>query len=218
MNKRKIIISLLVLAITVSCVSCGEKDEQIEVIKPKVSQMKSICELATMECYYHNVAKYYEEDASGFLFWKKDKNFWIEYSGVVKIGIDVSLVTIEVNEDSVIISIPNAKVLGEKVDETSLTEDSYIVDDKSADIEAEDQTQAFTYAQENMVQVASEDTALLASAQQRAQTLIEEYITNIGEVVGKEYTIEWKYISDEDQGVVSTPEVTPDNENTDSGE
>ena len=43
-----------------------------------------------------------------------------------------------------------------------------------------------------------------------------EYITNIGEVVGKEYTIEWKYISDEDQGVVSTPEVTPDNENTDS--
>ncbi len=45
-----------------------------------------------------------------------------------------------------------------------------------------------------MVLVASEDTALLASAQQRAQILIEEYIKNIGKALGKEYTIKWIYI------------------------
>jgi len=168
--------------------------------------------LATMECYYHNVAKYSEEDAAGILFWKKDKHFWIEYSGVVKIGIDVSLVTVEVDEDSVTISIPDAKVLGEKVDEASLTKDSYIVDGKSADIDAEDQTKAFGFAQENMVKAASGDRALLASAQQRAQILLEEYVTNIGNAAGKEYSIEWKYISADEQDLVITPEASSDSE------
>ena len=57
-----------------------------------------------------------------------------------------------------------------------------------------DQTKAFAVAQENMVKAASEDSALLASAQQRAQKLLEGYVTNIGNVVGKEYSIKWKYI------------------------
>lgn len=50
----------------------------------------AICELSTMDCYYHNVAKYFEKDAQkGFLgIGKKDKRFWIEYSGVVQMGID----------------------------------------------------------------------------------------------------------------------------------
>ena len=43
------------------------------------------------------------------------------------------------------------------------------------------------------------DTALLASAEQRAQSLLEDYITNIGNAVGKEYTIQWNYLKDEDE-------------------
>lgn len=45
-----------------------------------------------------------------------------------------------------------------------------------------------------MVLAASQDTSLLASSQQRAQTLLEEYIANIGKAVGKEYSIEWIYL------------------------
>lgn len=199
MRTRKVIIIFLTLALSLSCISCAKADKQKITIEPQVSQIKYICELATMECYYHNVAKFREEDAQGIWFWKKDKHFWIEYSGVVKIGIDVSLVSVEVDEDSVTITIPNAKVLGEKVDEASLTKDSYIVDGKSAKIKAEDETKALGLAQENMVKTASEDKALLASAQQRAQILLEEYIKNIGNAVGKEYSIRWKYISDDGQ-------------------
>lgn len=194
MKIRKVILLFLVLTLSFACISCAKTDEQKRTIEPQVSQMKSICELATMECYYHNVAKYSEKDAEGILFWKKDKRFWVEYSGVVKLGIDVSLVTVEVEEDIVTITIPDATVLGEKVDEASLTKDSYIVDVKSADIDAEDQTKAFRFAQDNMVKAAAEDKALLASAQQRAQTLLEEYVKNIGNAVGKEYSIKWKYI------------------------
>lgn len=65
-----------------------------------MTEMRAICELSTMDCYYHNVAKYFEKDAQRG-FWgigKKDKHFWVEYSGVVRMGIDASLVNIEVED------------------------------------------------------------------------------------------------------------------------
>ncbi len=212
MTLRKLTLFFLVLTLSFTCISCAKTKEQINAIKPQSSQIKYICELATMECYYHNVAKYTEKDAQGILFWKKYKHFWIEYSGVVKIGIDVSLVTVEVEEDSVTISMPDAKVLDTKVDKNSLTKASYIVDGKSAKISAEDEIKAFEYAQEKMMKAASEDKALLASAQQRAQILLEEYVANIGNIVGKEYTIKWNYIKAEEQVSANISEEASDSE------
>ena len=83
----------LIVMMCFSCIACAKQSSDIE---PEASQMKSICELATMECYYHNVAKYNEKDASGMWWWQKDRNFWMEYAGVVTIGIDASLLNIEV--------------------------------------------------------------------------------------------------------------------------
>ncbi len=206
MRIRRIVLVVITFALSFTCISCNKTEEQLKVIKPQISQMRSICELATMECYYHNVAKFTEKDAEGFWLWKKDKHFWIEYSGVVKIGLDATLVTLEVKEDSVTITIPNAKVLGKEVDSTSLTEDAYFVDGDSAKIGVEDETKALGLAQDNMVKTASEDSTLLASAQQRAQTLLEEYVTNIGDAIGKEYSIEWKYINADEQDSEKTPE------------
>lgn len=199
MRLKKFIALFLTLGLLFICISCAKTEEQQKTIEPQASQMKSICELATMECYYHNVAKYTKKDAEGILLWKKDKRFWIEYSGIVKIGIDASLVTIEVKKDSVIITIPNAKVLDKKVDAASLTKEAFIVDKNSARLSGEDQTKAFKEAQENMVKAAAKDSGLLASAQQRAQTLLGEYVTNIGNAVGKKYSIEWKYIGADGQ-------------------
>lgn len=159
--------------------------------EPDISQMRSICELAVMECYYHNVAMLKEEDATGFWFWKKDKHFWVEYSGTVKMGIDASQVQMEVSGNQVTITIPEAKVLGCKVDSASLQEDSYIVDPKSADITAEDEVKAFEEAQRQLEENAGADRALLTSAQQRAQKLLEDYVVNVGKIVGKQYTIRW---------------------------
>ena len=177
-------------------------------MEPKTSQMKAICELAVMDCYYHNVAKYEMKDAEGFLWWTKDKNFWIEYSGVVTIGIDVSRVTVEVDGTKVTISIPAAEVLRYTVDSSSLTEDSYIVAKDSAAIEAEDEIAAFSVAQADLEATASQDTALLVSAQQQAQQLLEDYITNIGKATGKSYSIEWIYL-DENNVPVGSEQTAP---------
>lgn len=115
-------------------------------MEPKISQMKAICELAVMECYYHNVSKFKEEDAEGILWWKKDKHFWIEYSGIIKLGIDISMVNIEITDTQITIIFPEAKVLECKVDSASLTKESFIVDKNLAKIDAADKVKSFTEA------------------------------------------------------------------------
>lgn len=195
--RKKIISIVLAAVMCMTCISCGQKEQKM-VEEPKVSQVKAICELAVMDCYYHNVAKYFEEDASGIWLWKKDKKFWIEYSGVVRIGIDASQVQMEVKDKQVEITMPKARVMNCTVDAATLNIDSFIVASDSAKVEAEDQTKAFEEAQKNMEMEAAGDAALLANAQQRAQNLLEEYVKNVGGVTGKEYAINWKFINDDE--------------------
>lgn len=210
---RGYIILFLVLVV-VSCSSCSNEQQRTIAMEPQVSEMKSICELATMDCYYHNVARYKEEDAAGFLFWKKDKHFWIEYAGIVTIGIDASLVDIEVADEQVTITMPPAKVLGCKVDENTLSEDSFIIDKKSADIDARDQTEVFKAAQNNMEKSAAEDSTLLSNAQRRAQKLLEDYVNNIGELIGKQYKIKWIYLESDEIAKEKENERENEGENT----
>lgn len=205
---KKLMCILISAVLTLSLAACSDTEPAPVDMEPKTSQMKAICELAVMDCYYHNVAKYELKDAEGFLWWTKDKNFWIEYSGVVTLGVDVSRVTVEVDGTKVTISIPAAEVLSCTVDSSSLTEDSYIVAKDSAAIEAEDEIAAFSVAQADLEATASQDTALLASAQQQAQQLLEDYITNIGKVTGKSYSIEWIYL-DENNVPVGSEQTAP---------
>lgn len=189
---KKLVCLFIIFTMCITTASCS-KDNTLKEIEPQASQMKSICELATMKCYYHNVAKYTEENASGMLLWTKDRKFWVEYAGIVNIGIDTSKVKMEVKKDNVNITIPQAQVLDCKVDNATLTESSFIVAKNSAKVEAEHQTAAFKEAQAKMKEAASNDTALLSNAQQRAQKLLEDYVNNLGNCIGKKYKINWTF-------------------------
>ncbi len=208
---KKILVSIMLILMTLSLAACGDKKEEENTanMEPEVTQMQSICELSVMECYYHNVAKYFEEDATGKWFWAKDKKFWIEYSGIVTIGVDASLVSMEVDGTTVTITIPEAEVLQCEVDENSLSKDSFIVDSKSADITAEDQTYAFEQAQGDLWNTAANDTALLSQAQERTKQLLEDYVENIGNAFGINYKVKWVYV-DTDGKYISGDKPAPD--------
>lgn len=199
--KKRFITLLSVPVLLLS--ACGSSEEKAP-LTPDVSQMKTICELSVMDCYYHNVAKFYDKDAEKFLFWTKDKEFWIEYSGIVRLGVDVDQVAVAVNGNTVTVTLPEAKVLGCKVDPDSLSEDSYIVADGSASITADDQTAAFAAAQKDMENSAAEDTVLLSMARDRARQLLENYIQNLSDMTGQSYTIEWNDTAEEDSASAST--------------
>lgn len=199
--KKRFIALLSVPVLLLS--ACGSSEEKAP-LTPDVSQMKTICELSVMDCYYHNVAKFYDKDAEKFLFWTKDKEFWIEYSGIVRLGVDVDQVAVAVNGNTVTVTLPEAKVLGCKVDPDSLNEDSYIVADGSASITADDQTAAFAAAQKDMENSAAEDTVLLSMARDRARQLLENYIQNLSDMTGQSYTIEWNDAAEEESASAST--------------
>lgn len=73
-EKMKRIMAIL-MACLIMCVGTSCQKEKTIEQEPKTSQVKTICELAVMDCYYHNVAKSYEKDVAGVLFWKKDRHF-----------------------------------------------------------------------------------------------------------------------------------------------
>lgn len=175
----------------ISAVGCGKKEE-LPQEELKESQLQSVCELATLETYYHNTVRM--DDKKQVLWWDTKTQLWIEYSGIVKVGVDFSEVSMKVEGDVIQITIPEAKVLDYKVDEASLTEDSYLVGKSglfAPEISAEKQSDAFAAAEEKMKETAENDKSLLLQARQRAETLLEEYVRNIGELQGKEYQVEF---------------------------
>ena len=170
---------LLVGTVVLCLTGCGKETQTAD-----FSGVTSVCELATLKCYYHNVAKA-ETEASGiFAKWLKTgyKKIWTEYSGIIEYGIDISQVTVsEPDKNGVVtVTMPDAQVLNVDVDEdslgTPLTDTGFLTS-----VTTEEKTTTLAGAQEAMEQQAKENTEMLSQAKARAKTLIEE-----------EYTVEWK--------------------------
>jgi hypothetical protein len=194
--KRKKIVCLLVISML--CIGgCGDKNQKKEE-EADFSAISSVCELATLKCYYHNVAKS-ETEASGLFKWlgKGYKKIWTEYSGIVELGIDVSKVSVEKpTADGVVkVTIPDAEILSVDLDEDSmnepLTDTGFMTE-----ITKEEETEALAEAQNHMEETAKENGNLLNQAKERAKSLIEGYVKNVGEQIGKEYTVEWVEFSE----------------------
>ena len=188
--KRKKILCLLVISM-LCLTECADKKEEKK--EADFSAIQSVCELATLKCYYHNVAKS-ETEASGLFKWLGTgyKKIWTEYSGIVELGVDVSKVSVsKPSKDGVVkVTIPDAEILSVDLDEDSmgepLTDTGFMTK-----ITKEEETEALAEAQNHMEETANENGNLLNQAKERAKSLIEGYVKNVGEQIGKEYTVEW---------------------------
>ena len=185
----------------------GKKQETKTFELSEYSSVSDICELATLRSYYHNVAVYEEKPEGAakiitdILTWPFNellktgyKQFWLEYSGIVEIGIDLKADRILINNpdaDGVVdIYVPDAKVLNVDADESSFSKP---LDETGlfTVITAKERSDAYAAAQENMRQEAENDQALLRRAKNNAKILLERYIINLGKEMGVEYTVNW---------------------------
>lgn len=194
MRKSLYIIPILfVLCLT----GCGK--DNIEDLEKNLSKIELTGDLVTLETYYHNVAEVQKEAGSGITHWfEKDRKLWIEYTGIVKIGIDMSRVKIEAEGDQITVYIPKAEIIGKPdVLDEEFSKESFIDSEDGLinknKITVEDSTEAMKVAQDTMTENVKKDTQLLKTAQKRAKNLIEEYINQFSGISETMYTIKWEY-------------------------
>ena len=103
-----IIISILIVLCLIGF-GLGFGKQDVENLEKNISKIELSGDLVTLETYYHNVAEVKKEAGSGIAHWfEKDRKLWIEYTGIVKVGIDMSNVKIETNGNQITVFIPKA--------------------------------------------------------------------------------------------------------------
>lgn len=181
-----IAVAAMLLIVALGCSGCQQEEE----LPQEFSQISPICELATLKCYYHNVAD--KEVGADSLFRLGYHKVWIEYSGIVDVGIDAGKVKVtpsETDPNRLKVTIPKAQVLDIDFDTDSIK--TLVEKGTFSSQTTQDDMLVFNEAQENMKQTAAADENMLNQAQTRAKTLLENYLKKCGEAVGRTYTIEW---------------------------
>lgn len=196
-NKKIIYLSVAIMAVLLLVIILGvsAKQNQNTDEEADFSSVDKICELATLRCYYHDVAEYEKQPEPIFkhgLFKYGYKKMWIEYDGIVTVGIDFEKVQIEKPDmnSTVRIYVPDAQVFDVDADEDSMS-DPFTKTGKFTKITVEEKADAFSAAQATMRTNAESDNNILTQAKNNAKELIKQYVINVGKQIGKEYKVEW---------------------------
>ena len=197
-EKRKMIrnigIFVILILVAILIVIFPEfKKEDISTVE--FSAVDKICELSTLRCYYHDVAEYEKQPDGLFqygLFKYGYKKFWIEYDGIVELGIDVDKVQVNQPDENniVCVYVPDARIIDVNADKDTMS-DPIVETGKFTSITTEEKTKAFSDAQKTMRENAESNNALLKQAKVNAMKLLEQYIVNVGLQMDQIYTVKW---------------------------
>ena len=155
------------------------------------SEIKSISELATMEYLFTDAAEF--SDSRQIKTWNipfTEKSFILKWDGVIKAGVKLDLVTIEVNQDEkkITVSVPTAEILSYQID----TESVEILDEKDNifnKISVDDKIK-FDAATEEAIKQRAIENGLLEKAQANAEEILLRLL-QANPAIGTEYTIEF---------------------------
>lgn len=200
--EKNLIISSILLALVIIFVLSYvmfRPDNTTDVHKMFSTEM--IRELTTLECTYHNVAVHKKE---GNVIGVGDQYVWFEYDAVVRAGIDMSKVKIEEpTEDGVVkIHLPEAGILGitEKEKTISKPVEELGVFTK---LTADEERAIINEATEKLRKDAT-TREVITQAHASAKEVLEQYVINIGDLVGEKYTVKWVDVPNDSPDIVST--------------
>lgn len=187
--KRNIIISIILVVFIGTSLLVYINSRPPEEIKKHYSfDPKMVGELISLRCTYHNIAV--KEEKGGFLNLKKE-NIWIEYDAIVEVGIDVNQVKIDDPTDDGIVKIylPPAKIISVSEDGSSIQK--IVADDSLLNkITTDDERQIIIEANEKLKQDVEKQN-IIKQSYESAKEIIEQYVTNVGEMLGKDYKVAW---------------------------
>lgn len=168
-----------------------------DAVSPKInlgiiySEINEISELATMEYLFTDAAKF--TDSKQFKNWNipfTEKSFILKWNGVIKAGVKLDLVTIEVKEDEnkIIVSVPAAEILSYEIDSDSVE----VLDEKNNifnNITVDDKVK-FDAATEDAMKQRAIENGLLEKAQKNAENILLRLL-QADPAIGSNYTIEF---------------------------
>lgn len=191
---KKVSKFIVILSMIIMLSACDNKNETLS---ENIKKLELTGNLVTYEAYFHNVLETTKDSDSIF---KKDRKLFAEYTGTIKLGIDLSKVKIDVQGDTINVLIPKAKIIGEpNVDESDFKKEKFIESEDGFliknPITGDDISKAFDDAQSEMKKSAESDEQLLSTAQTRAKIIIEESINQFAGLSSKDYTINWEFES-----------------------
>lgn len=192
---KKILFISCIVFVTFCVTACGDKSVSL---KECIDKMTLESELVTYDAFYHNVIEYNKSKGSGLShIFEKDREMFVEYTGTIELGIDLSDVKIEVVDNQVNVFVPKAKVVGEPdVDKSQFNENCFIENEDGLinknPISLDDSSKTFQEAQDNMKEYASNDKDILKQAQVRSQLILEEMIRNFVPLEDDQYTINFE--------------------------
>ena len=191
---KKVSKFIVILSMIIMLSACDNKNETLS---ENIKKLELTGNLVTYEAYFHNVLETTKDSNSIF---KKDRKLFAEYTGTIKLGIDLSKVKIDVQGDTINVLIPKAKIIGApNVDESDFKKEKFIESEDGflikKPITGDDISKAFDDAQSEMKKSAESDEQLLSTAQTRAKIIIEESINQFAGLSSKDYTINWEFES-----------------------
>ncbi len=197
LSARQLVTVMVLIADVLLCAIYINKNEQQQSFMEKhisTPGIQRICELATLECFYHNVGEW---GKAGNLVGYGAKKTWVEYDGSVRVGVKGDKIKVsDPDQDNVItVMIPAATVLSKDLDEGSI----HGIDSESSlwgfiplydHVTVEDRKNALAKAQEDMENsLLHEGGKIFIEAQERAKMIIERNIVALGEASGKHYKV-----------------------------
>lgn len=194
MKKRLLLFYLIIIALCLT--GCGIS--KTENLSENIKKMELTGNLVTYEVYFHNIIERTKEAGTGIThLFEKDRKLFAEYTGTIKLGINMSDIKINVKGNEINVILPKAKVIGEpNVDRDDFKAENFIESKDGINrnpITANDSAEAFDEAQRNMKEYAAADENLLSIAQKRAKVLIEENIIQFAGMSDNKFTISWEY-------------------------
>ena len=150
--------------------------------------IEMISELTTIECRYHNVAV---RDNKGNFLGVGEQYVWFEYDVKVNAGIDMNQAKIEepTTDGIVRIHLPPSKIQGiieiEETKKNPVRELGFMTK-----LTVEEEDEIFRKATEKF-ETDAQMKEVLVAARENTKNILEQYVKNIGELVGEKYTVEW---------------------------
>ncbi|KAA9219396.1 DUF4230 domain-containing protein [Aerococcus loyolae] len=166
----------------------GKQDSQTEITSELVgNRLEQAKELTTTKYFYTNTASF--ENQRKFYNWNlpfTTKKFIVSYDGVIHVGIDLSAIDVQVQDQTIDVTLPEVKILSHDIDSDSVKvfdEEASIFNKMTVDDYAN-----FTNEQKKASEEEAKDKGLLETAKQNTEKTIKE-ILNMDPNIQENYTI-----------------------------